>query len=353
MKDLLFISSHQFGYLIDTYEYCKYLNRFYKITILCYDKGYSKQTIENVKVIYVNHSRLKIFRIILFLIKAVFLSLINKGFIFVVYFPHVGILKKILFWKKMHLDIRSLSVSPDVTQRISFNNDLFRSVTLFDSVSAISKGVINKIPSAKYISLLPLGADIFSKTKKKYEKLNILYVGTLYNRNIIKTVIAFDRFKKNHPEITMHYDIVGDGGKEFDEIKNYIETNSIDDSITMHGRIIHDELKPFFDKCNIGVSFVPITDYYDNQPPTKTFEYVLSGIYTIGTATTANREIINDLNGCLVEDTINDFLSALENIVLIRDRFDSDIIRASLCDFTWKNIIDNYLIPILERYETK
>lgn len=40
--------------------------------------------------------------------------------------------------------------------------------------------------------------------------------------------------------------------------------------------------------------YVPITDYYEYQPPTKTFEYVLSGLLCLATATSSNKEVITE-----------------------------------------------------------
>ena len=77
-------------------------------------------------------------------------------------------------------------------------------------------------------------------------------------------------------------------------------TNKLENVCTTHGRIDYYKLKPFFDKCNVGVSYIPIRDYYQYQPPTKTFEYGLSGLVTIATETKSNQEVINNCNGILI-----------------------------------------------------
>lgn len=66
------------------------------------------------------------------------------------------------------------------------------------------------------------------------------------------------------------------------------------------------DLEPYFEQANVGISFVPMTDHYDAQPATKTFEYSNSGLYVLGTATTENKKSI-DNNGVLIQDTPESF----------------------------------------------
>lgn len=40
-----------------------------------------------------------------------------------------------------------------------------------------------------------------------------------------------------------------------------------------------------------------MTEYYDSQPPTKTFEYALSGLYVLATKTRENEKVITNDNG--------------------------------------------------------
>jgi len=121
--------------------------------------------------------------------------------------------------------------------------------------------------------------------------------------------------------------------------------------ITLYGRIPHFELQPFFDKCNIGVSYIPMTEYYEFQPPTETFEYILSGMVCIATDTNENRLLISKENGVLCEDNPESFANALDYVYYNRQNYNSETIRNSLKDYTWENIVNKYLIPILNKLE--
>ena len=109
------------------------------------------------------------------------------------------------------------------------------------------------------------------------KEIKLLYVGTLNGRNINQTIFGLSLFLENNPEIkNITYDIIGDGDKnELSDFKVLIQQNNLNNIITLHGRIPHFQLKPFFDSCTVGLSYVPMTEYYEHQPVTKTYEYIL------------------------------------------------------------------------------
>lgn len=350
MKRILFINGSQFGYLTDLYNYCLYLKDDYDIQYICFDKHLPKIALENVRITYIPYKGPKLFRGLLYLIACIYKCIIFKGFIFVIYFPKSYLLQKIVFWKKMHLDIRSLSVSANSNTRESGDKDIQKAVNQYESCSFISQGIKNKMicsPTQKTY-ILPLGADIISQTPKTYDDIQLLYIGTLTNRNIIDTVKGVKSFLIKHPDINLIYDIVGDG-EEYKNINLFIKDNKLENYIHLHGMIPHTELKPFLDTHNIGISYVPITEYFEYQPPTKTYEYILSGLFCIATRTFSNKEIINDQNGLLISDNANEFSSALEKFLSIKIRLNDEHIRSTLLSHTWKNIIDKKLRPIIEK----
>lgn len=348
-KRILIIDNNQFGYLTDTYKYCEYLKDKYDIIYLCYDKGFRKLVVDGVKVIYIGRFGNKLIRGCYFFLKSILTCVFTKGFIFVVYFQGFEYLKKLMPWKKLHIDVRTMSVHPNESNRKKKDDGIRRAARWFDSVSYISNGVYEclHLKDNAHHYLLPLGADVISDTNKTFEQIRLLYVGTLNNREIIKTVKGLKLFMFNHPQEIISYDIVGDG-KEYGEISNYIKEEQLD-NVKLHGRIDYQHLKPFFDKCNIGVSFVPITPYYENQPPTKTFEYAFSGLFTIATATSANKEIVRDDNGLLITDDVSAFVHGLEKICKIKDNLQSEKIRESVLQYSWENIINHYFVELVEK----
>jgi glycosyltransferase involved in cell wall biosynthesis len=92
-----------------------------------------------------------------------------------------------------------------------------------------------------------------------------------------------------------------------------------------------------------------MTDYYDVQPVTKTFEYLLSGMPVIATNTSENRKVINQGNGVLIGDTAEDFYTGLKTILKNRLFFDSVKIRNNSMEYTWYNIVDKNLKIYLDQ----
>ena len=354
MRKLLIINRVAFGELTDSYMWCKYLKDRYDITFISFDALGNKDErgeMDGVNIKYVSRSGGKAISELRFLIVALWYSMLSKGVIFVVYFHGAIWLKRILFWKKMNLDIRSLSVNMYPRYRKKSNKKIFNATRIYDHITIASDGLRSRVEQqGAKISILPLGAEVMSSANIGFDKIKLLYIGTLYGRSIDKTIVGLKHFIENNPDVDITYDIVGEGYyEELWELKKLATCLSLNDIISFHGKLSHGKLKPFLDKCNVGVSFVPKTDYYEFQPPTKTFEYIISGLYTIATSTYCNNEVVNANNGVLIGDGCMDFTGALEYIWARRESIDYDKIKSSLVYYKWDNIINNTLVPILEK----
>ena len=353
MKKLLIIQLDQFGFLTDTLKWCEILSKEYQIDIVCYDSNRPKVSMSNVQVHYVALSKNRILHAIRYILFALMHMLFFQGKIIVIAFPNCNIFKRILPWKKMHLDIRTVSVARDDEQRVLFDSQLYNYSRQYDSVSIISNAAAQRLKLESPL-ILPLGADVISNTSKCYSDIKLLYVGTLKGRDMHKTIEGAAIFHQKHPDVQFCYDIIGDGPglekeKMSDEYRDTIKKMNLENYVHIHGSKPYSELADFFDKSNYGVSFVPLTSWYDVQPPTKTYEYAMSGLYVIGTRTTCNREIITHDNGILIEDSAESFASALECILFFNSSLSEAKIRSSLADYQWGCIVESYLKPILER----
>lgn len=348
MKErLLIINKEQFGSLTDSYKWCQYLRDDYDITFICFDSGRDKLSQEGVIVKYVSPGGPKVLRAIRFLLYCCLEIIKLNSKVIVVYFENCHILK-ILFPKiPMQMDIRTLAVSGNQKFRSRYDSGISKSAKYFDTVSVISEPIRDLLGlKGGKIHILPLGADVISDVPKNFDTLKLLYVGTLNGRNISQTLIGLQDFIMKNNNVAVTYDIVGDG-HEYEILRNLIMALDLSKIVTLHGRISYDKLKPFFDSCNVGISFIPIVDYYNNQPPTKIYEYALSGLYQIATATNANRRLINDFNGILVGDSSEDFSAALSAVYNKRTMLDEDAIRNSLGHSTWDKIVGKELKAIL------
>ena len=354
MKELLIINSATFGKLTDSYMWCKYLKDKFKITFITFDSPHIKTEMNGVDLKLVSCDGGAFISRLRFILTAFKHAFKCKGAIFVVYFCDALWLKRILFWKKMTLDIRTFSVNRDPKRRIAVNKNLMITARRYDNITVISEGLKTKLglPDSK-VKILPLGADRLSSIDTSFDQIKLLYVGILSGREINKTILGIKQFKEKHPDNKITYDIVGDGHyNELIELNELVDSLDLNDTVTLYGRLPYNQLHPFFDRCNVGVSFVPKTDYYEFQPPTKTFEYIISGLYTIATSTYCNKSIVTPTNGLLIDDNPDDFTKALETVWDKRESLDHDKIRESLSNYNWNNIANTILYPILNESAT-
>jgi glycosyltransferase involved in cell wall biosynthesis len=343
-KKLLFINQIQFGYHIDYLKYCKYLKSDFYITYLCWDYNWDKVSEDNIEIIYVSRSGNILSRNVRFIHEII--KLIRKELyhvIFVNYFRGCSIIP-LLFNKRsiIHLDIRTGSVSRNDLSRSLYNILLSTESKFFRSVSIISSGLqkLLKITSRAYI--LPLGADPLIIDHKPEHKLSLLYIGTFNNRHLEETIDGVGLFLQKHQNFDLSYIIIGSGwGNESNQITNKIKMNGLADKVILKGYILQKDLVEYFEKSNLGVSYIPITPWFDFQPSTKTFEYLMAGIPVIATGTFENKKVVNETNGFIIDDNPVSFSECLEIFANKIDSFDEQLIRNSVEDYKWETIVLN------------
>lgn len=343
--NLLIVCQKQFGYHVDTLMYCKYLKR-YQISYLCYDSGLPKQEIKNVKVKYVPlHKNLVLRNFSYFGTIFRFLSQNQVDICFIKYFRGCSFLKLFFPRKKFILDIRTGSIHRSSFFRFVYNFGLRMESVFFKNITAISSSLAEKLNLQKRAMILPLGSECISDKIKKNDFARLIYVGTLSNRHIEKTIHGVDLFVRNNPDLKPRiiYTIIGDGYHgEVEKLRALVIRLGLHEHVQVVGRIPFDRLKKFFDNHNIGVSFIPLTPYYDVQPPTKTFDYLLSGMPVIATATSENKKVINNKNGVLIDDTAESFAIGLQELLEIWCKFSSRDIMDDAQQYHWKYIVENF-----------
>jgi len=198
--------------------------------------------------------------------------------------------------------------------------------------------------------VIPSPLEPISITKKEFKEIKLFYIGTLHNRNVEDTVKGLALFlKSNRNNNIVSYDIVGKGHKEDEEkLISTIINNNLEDIVHYHGFLNDEEVIPFFDNCNIGVAYVPITDYYTNVLVTKLFEYLQSGLAAIATKTNENKKVVTDINGVLIEDSPEGFAKGLETLTMNLNKYSSEAIADTVKEYTVEYYVKNHLLNILE-----
>ena len=348
---ILFINIAQYGNHTDSYKSCEYLNKSYDVDYLCFDKGYKKIK-SRVNIKYLSDTGSSIRNIIKIIkISRKLIKKNNYDLIHITYFQLSSLLT-IAMKESFLLDIRTSSVDKGKYKRFKYNFGLKLESYFFKHISIISESLRRKL-NLNYdkCTVIPLGADKISLINKSYNNLHLFYIGGLDDRDIFKTVSGLAKFiQYNKDDIEISYDIFGEGNKEeIMLLKNSIKQNKLESIVKYHGRKEHYEIKNYFDKCNLGVAFVPMTEYYDCQPPTKIFEYINSGMVCLATNTSENKMLINKHNGILHDDNDESFKDALIEFTEIKYTYSSTIINKTLQEYTWDNILEFKLKPLIEK----
>ena len=177
------------------------------------------------------------------------------------------------------------------------------------------------------------------------------FIGTFHHRKIEDTLIGFKKFyDKYNDRINMSYTLIGKGKKRDDEkIVIILDEYHMHQIVNIKKPVPFKDLTGYLDTHNIGVSYIPITNFYDIQPPTKTYDYLFSGLVVIGTDTKENRKIICKENGVLIDDNYDAFFKGLEELFINRCFYDINKIRLNFENYSWCNIVNDILKPLIKR----
>lgn len=353
-----FVIPDQFGYAAGYYQYAKYLSEYgFGVTVLSVDKGLPRiEEIPDVTIKYLTINEKSVFSNTISYIRKSnrYLNTLDINTIVILkYIPFISVLLLSLRRKKrVFLDIRTGAVNKSRVKSILLNALLTFESYFFSRIYILSLELARILHlNMKKVVYLPLGADVYSVQPKSYENdFNLLYVGTFNFRRIYDTIYGLKMFcDKYASHLRITYTIIGYGDEdEIRKIKNAINTCHLNDYVDYVGRKTYTEFSPYFDKANIGIAYVPMVKYYNNQPPTKVFEYALSGLICLATNTDANIQLICSKNGVLCNDSPDAFFLALEKLYKERSRFVFTDITQSMEQYSWKNIVREVIIPSLK-----
>lgn len=351
MKKILINIPSQFGYHTDTYMYCKYLDKQkYKVHYIGFDSGMPIRGLDNsaVKIhsVQVQSNKFKNYWNYL---KAINKLIRTEKFDLVFQVDHkLTLLVRLCnLYQKFILDIRTGDLSSSKIKRTYFNFYIYFTSLFYKNITVISESLANKlhIPTHKR-KIIGLGAEVRNVADKNWNELHLFYIGTLQHRNIWQTIEGLATFIQNNPTIVVSYDIVGMGTQDdLLMLNKTIHANHLRHIVTYHGQKSHTEINEIWEKSNVGVVYVPITPYYDCQPSTKLYEYVLAGMAVIATNTFENQLEIDNESGVLIDDTASAFANGLEQLSANRILYNSGKQKYRFINSTWENIVNMKLDP--------
>jgi glycosyltransferase involved in cell wall biosynthesis len=346
---ILILFPYQWGYNTDFLFYSTLLSEKYEVTYIGYNLNLPGVDEGRVNVINVNYSG----KLSLITLMRVVIKEIKKGqysHLLLNYFLLSSILKCLLPKKlKIIVDIRTSFIYQSAFKTKIFNTILKVECKFFSNITVVSAGLKQFLKLPKRTHVLPLGGPVHEIVVKNFDVMNFLYVGTFYDRDLVQTVKAFSEFVATHSSlVAMKYTIIGYGSPiEMSEISDTIRNLNMERYISYLGAIRYPQLNEYLLSHNFGICYIPLTDYYDCQPPTKTFEYLLSGIVVLGTNTTENRRVIDPSNGLLTYDSASDFYNGMVELYNRRFTYSSENIQKNSQKFSWTAIVSDNLVPYL------
>jgi hypothetical protein len=352
-KSILIISPGQFGSHNGTYQYCKLLSKIYSVTYFGFNENRPEILLNNLNIIHLERRSNAFFSKVYF-IKNLRDYLKSKSYDYVLinYFLGCSILNFFVRYKNI-VDVRSGYIYQNNFKRILYNFALLFEVSTFKNITVISRNLAGHLKLPKRAHHIPLGSPVFPNWVKKYDSFKILYVGTFHQRNIDQAIRGFSKFYLEYKDlIHIEMSIIGGGSpKEIKIIEDAIIDSNMSHSIKFLGVIRYPELSIHFENNNIGLSYIPITEYFNFQPPTKTFEYLSSGMITIATSTIENISVINNNNGILILDNEESLFEGLKYIYQNLNNYNSTDIQSNSKQYSWDYIVYNNLIPYLNNIQ--
>lgn len=343
------VNMNQFGYDAAYYYYVKYLSKHYYVDYCCLYKNRKKIKYCGRYIKYFKNPENKIkylvliFKIGLYIRKNNYDHIIyrNSKFAFLI---------KFISSQESIYDVRTLSVNSSIIKRFITNSIIKINILFFEKIFVISPYIIDELrTNKKKVYIIPLGAEHKVERKKsKISDLKLLYVGTLYNRNIHETIKGAIIFAKAHPKIKIIYTIIGEGNDDnLIQIEENIKNSPRNLKVVLKKLIPHHKLYKHLSENNIGVSYIPMRKCYFPQPATKTYEYLLAGMVVIATALPSNNDVITDENGVIINDNPKAFVAGLSKLYRDKNSYNLNEIAKSSLNFHWEKIIEQKLIKAL------
>lgn len=285
---------------------------------------------------------------------------------------YIGIIKLLSRSKaKIIFHILSYPVTNSKYVRLKKMVTIYLQCLLVDKVIVQSKEIKDRWIGIKHLKsavVIPVGFDkkaffpikdsikhrIKDKLNIKENKTIIVYSGVISKqRNLDNLILSMSIVYKSYKDINLL--LIGDG-KAVNDLKNYAKLFEIESLLKFTGHITHDKVVDYLGISDIAISFVPINESFNYNPPLKTYEYLACGLPTIATQTISNTNIIEDgVNGILVNDTPEDIAAAVIKLLANPEIGEnlSQNARKSIIEFDYEFLSSKYMIPMYEDLLTR
>lgn len=272
---------------------------------------------------------------------------IKEVTIFHVYNPYysvclLNLLLRICFPKsKITFDIRTWPLKEWIKKKLNYLLITLGHLTASHTI-IIHKWLLNNFfwflpPKITEISLwyTPVASTLLQQKDLSEQKTKIfIYIGSIYPRRWIAHMLeSFQRYFLHYPEdklvIVWGWD---------DAYYTTLQNTYTMENFVYQWKVPHEDISAYLLTADYGVSYIPQTSYFMDQPPLKTVEYLGHGLPVIATNTNWNKLFVSSTNGILTEDNVEHMVKWLITLRKTFTQGNKLEISKSVESYTRKNI---------------
>ena len=177
----------------------------------------------------------------------------------------------------------------------------------------------------------------------------LVYSGAIaHHRKIDNLVTALKIVRELHNDVKLLMIGAGDALTDIQDLASQLD---LQDSLMFTGRVPYTEVNRLISAADVGLSYIPVNNNYNFNPPLKTFEYLACGLPTIATRTESNASIIQDgISGILVNDSPADLAASINRLLADKELQNhlSRNARSSVLKYDFNYIARNCFIPLYQ-----
>lgn len=234
---------------------------------------------------------------------------------------------------KYRLYIQCLGSDINVHSKSWFRKKLLKkSFDLSDGIVTVSKALqreVEKINVEVNVKTIYNGVNFnkFAPAIKKFDETSLVFIGNIIKtKGVYELISAVNLMIKSGSDFHLH--LIGNG-PEIENIKKIINTNDLQQNVTVHGTVNHHEVVDLLQKCH-----ALILPSYQEGVPNVIMEALACGVPVVATKVGGIPEVVNKDNGVLINhyDDV-EIVKGIEKC--LSTEWNAKAIRASINTYTW------------------
>lgn len=245
-------------------------------------------------------------------------------------FPHARIIFDVRTWPLKTWLIKKINYFLITLWSLTAHKTIIISKNLLKNFFFLKKDSIEEVALwFEKEDIKNIDFDLEYREHRKY-----IYIWSIYpRRNIWELLKIFQIYLNDFPNDTLTILWWWDNNYLADLKEKYKSLN-----IVFLPEVSYSDVKAIIDKCDYWIAYIPQSDYFIDQPPLKTIEYLWRWLPTIGTNTNWNKQFITSENWMIFDESIDSFVKWLLLFRRTFYKYRKETIQKSVDQFSWSQI---------------